>query len=478
MKAVLDAPATGTREGCQGMVPLSARLEPWQESVCGRSAVLEGLIELHGSPLNLIDPSPMARNAEALSSAAAAAGVDLRIYFARKANKALGLVDEARRLGLGIDLASEQELAQVLDRGVAGADLVMTAAVKPVPLLELCVTSGTTVVLDNADEVSHLAGVAAGRAVPVALRLGPDLGDGRMPTRFGFTGGEALAVGAESAVSISGLHFHLDGYRVDDRVAAIAQAVELADGLRAQGHPVTFIDIGGGIPVSYIDSQEQWDRFWAEHRRGLLGERESLTYDGYGLGLTAHRGEIIGKAAVYPYRQEPAGGAWLAAVLDAPGVAASLRERGLQLRCEPGRALLDGCGLTVARVAHRKQRGDGAWLIGLEMNRTQCRSTSDDFMVDPLLLRPPGAGRLVTPPIEGFLVGAYCIERELLTWRRLRFPNGVAVGDIVVFPNTAGYQMHILESRSHQLPLATNLILSQGCAAEVDPIDLGAEARP
>ena len=96
------------------------------------------------------------------------------------------------------------------------------------------------------------------------------------------------------------------------------------------------------------------------------------------------------------------------------------------------------------------------------MNRTQCRSTSDDFLVDPLLLRPAARRRIgadATGAIEGYLVGAYCIERELLTWRRLRFPRGVAVGDIVVFPNTAGYLMHILESASHQIPLARNLVV-------------------
>ena len=147
--------------------------------------------------------------------------------------------------------------------------------------------------------------------------------------------------------------------------------------------------------------------------------------------------------------------------------------RGLQLRCEPGRSLLDGCGLTAARVAFRKQRRDGTWLIGVAMNRTQCRSTSDDFLVDPLLLRARGRAGDARRAIEGFLVGAYCIERELLTWRRLRFPDGVAVGDIVVFPNTAGYLMHILESGSHQIPLARNLVATRGGSA-LDAIDVTA----
>ena len=105
------------------------------------------------------------------------------------------------------------------------------------------------------------------------------------------------------------------------------------------------------------------------------------------------------------------------------------------------------------------------------MNRTQCRSTSDDFLVDPLLLRPDnGQSSENTGPIEGYLVGAYCIERELLTWRRLSFPHGVEVGDVVVFPNTAGYLMHILESSSHQIRLARNLIVD-GQHAHLDQID-------
>jgi diaminopimelate decarboxylase len=84
----------------------------------------------------------------------------------------------------------------------------------------------------------------------------------------------------------------------------------------------------------------------------------------------------------------------------------------------------------------------------------------------------------VTGPIDGYLVGAYCIERELLTWRRLRFPRGVEVGDLVVFPNTAGYLMHILESASHQIPLARNLVIGSPGGAALDPIDHDADAAP
>ena len=454
-------------------MPLSGRLEPWQLELCAQPARLAELLEAHGSPLNVLDPSPLGRNARELQAAASSAGVRLEIYLARKANKALSLVDEASRLGLGVDVASERELRQTLARDVPAHKIVVTAAVKPRPLLELCVESGATVVVDNGDELRLLQSVAGDRGdrAPVAFRLAPQL-EGRAPSRFGLTRDEILALVDRDGGprDIAGVHFHLDGYDAGERTVALRESLELIDALCARGHQPGFIDMGGGIPMSYLDDAAEWDRFWREHCAALRGESGALTFDGHGLGLLAHGGEIVGRPNVYPFHQEPVRGGWLADVL-ADGVADAIVSRGLELRCEPGRALLDGCGMTVARVAHRKQRSDGSWLIGVEMNRTQCRSTSDDFMVDPLLLRP-GADADGTGPIEGYLVGAYCIERELLTWRRLRFPRGVQVGDLVVFPNTAGYLMHILESASHQIPLARNVVVGAEGQVTLDPIEL------
>jgi diaminopimelate decarboxylase len=453
------------RADCRGVVPLTGRLEPGQVEMCADADVLDALIAEHGSPINLIAPEPMGRNGEELLSADRSAGTDLGIFFARKANKALCLVDRAIELGFGVDVASERELEQTIARGADPARVVVTAAVKPHSLLELVVETGATVVIDNLDELALLIGLTAGRDAQVALRLAPDLGPDRLPTRFGLPRAEFIVAVERlraAALDVCGIHFHLDGYAAADRVAAIGQALELIDAIREQGGNPTFLDIGGGIPMSYLDSADEWDRFWAEQRAALLGQREPLTFDGHGLGLLAHEGEILGKPNGYPYHQSPVRGEWLRQVLDAAAIA----DRGLELRCEPGRSLLDGCGLTVARVAFTKRRADGEVLVGVEMNRTQMRSTSDDFMVDPLLVRRGNANE----PTDGFLVGAYCIERELLTWRRLAFPNGIAAGDLIAFPNTAGYLMHILESASHQIPLARNLVVADG-GISLDPID-------
>ncbi|MEQ8839230.1 MAG: Y4yA family PLP-dependent enzyme, partial [Lacipirellulaceae bacterium] len=106
----------------------------------------------------------------------------------------------------------------------------------------------------------------------------------------------------------------------------------------------------------------------------------------------------------------------------------------------------------------------------LEMNSTQCRTGSDDFLVDPQLVRNTKSKN--SEPCSGFLTGAYCTESELLTLRRLEFPLGVDVGDTIVLPNTAGYFMHFRESRSHQFQLAKNVVCDEGSNYLIDPIDL------
>lgn len=492
----VDAPV---RAAAHGVPALPARLEPWMQELLADPQACTRLLDQHGSPVNLLDPQPLEANAQELIDAAAARGVDLRVFVARKANKMLAVVDRARELGHGIDVGSERELRQVLDRGMAPQDIVLTAAIKPEPLLRLAVEHGVTVAVDNLDELSLLRHVASQRPgaaqaapIPLALRLAPEPVEGIAPTRFGesartweqeLAGSEGRAEEHRSWLRVTGVHFHLHGYDPAHRSEGLRQALALVDALRARGHESAWIDLGGGIPMSYLEDPRPWAEFWHAHENAVLGRAEPLTWRGDGLGLrredTPDGPRLAGVRDLYPYHQQLTRGVWLGEVLDAPlpreehdddghdpSLAEALRERGLELRCEPGRSMLDGCGMTLARVVFRKHTSDGVPIVGLEMNRTQCRSTSADFLVDPLLV-PAGPSRShgqpdpANPwegPIEAFLVGAYCVEAELILKRRIAFPQGVAVGDVIALPNTGGYLMHIMESASHQIPLAANAV--------------------
>lgn len=447
-----------------GVRPLTGRLAPWMVDLLGDSEEVDRLVREHGSPVNVLNFEAVARHASELTQSAAEHGVRSRVFVARKANKAIGLVRAARDAGLGVDVASQGELTQCLEVGVTGADLVLSAAVKSAPLLCTAVEADVAVSVDNTDELEDLLDVAQGidRPARVGLRLavvGPTIA----PSRFGLRAEEWLALlrgGGErlSRLKIEGIHFHLNGYSADERAVALLQSCHLLDELRAMGHSVTWIDMGGGVPMSYLGDEREWRTFWRD-----LAEQEGdeLTWRGDRLGLVDPESDRP-SPVLYPYFQKVVRGEWLAQVLTAPGAEASstvatmLVDRDVELRLEPGRAMLDGCGVTLARTAFRKESSDGVPLVGLHMNRTQVRSTSVDFLVDPVWVRPSDAGE-PGPAVQAYLVGAYCIEDELLLRRRIDFPKGVARGDVAAFINTGGYLMHILESASHQLPLAQNV---------------------
>lgn len=456
---------------CTGVVELEPKLEDWQLRLARSPERVDGLLETYGSPLHLHRVEPFERNIRQLQEVAESAGVDFDLFFARKANKALAYVAATADTDAGVDLASDQELRQLED-GVDPGRLVVTAAVKPRPLLERCVERGILVVLDNRDEAAKLAAAAreAGRTTPIAVRVsGFRSGAERLRSRFGFPVEDVLPLLAAwrrdpafSHLRLRGLHFHLDGYDPAHRVVALDRCLDLADELKTQGTEIRFIDIGGGFPMRYLARPSQWETYWAELERALRGERRPITYRDHGFGLMIHEGTLVGKREAYPHHQPPAPG-WLRRILTAPRpsapsttLAEALRQRRLRLACEPGRSVLDGCGATVARVEHCKIR-DGEVLVGLHMNGSNCRSKKSELFTDPLLVTTRRTSD--KEALEGYLTGAYCTESDLILHRKLRFPSGVEPGDAILFPNTAGYLMHFVESRSHQFPLPLNVVL-------------------
>ena len=451
-----------------GTPPLTARLEPWMDGCSRIPQLCQELVDTFGSPVNLHDFSALGRNAEQLRAAAARHAVDFQVYFARKANKTIGAIDHAvafrmrdrrRQLprarrkpcGRGVDPAADHRHGR----------RQVSVRCSGWPWKTSVVVS-----LDNRDEAEDLLEVAAllraceprvalrlasyqpGAARPRALACGPQ------------TGSSSWAGQQDPApLEVAGIHFHLNGYSAE-RAGACPGGVRGAGRSPEElGHAPGFIDMGGGIPMSYLTMPRAVAGILGGARRAARRER------GHHLEIrfVGSRRRSNQAGGVYPYHQHRCAAEWLETSWPrAPwgpreALPRCLRERNLQLRCEPGRSLLDGCGLTLAKVAFGKERSDGVPLLGLHMNRTQCRSTSADFLLDPILLHA-AEPRRAREPFSGFLVGAYCIEEELILRRRFEFPLGAAPNDVVAFPNTAGYLMHIVESASHQLPLAVNLV--------------------
>ena len=122
---------------------------------------------------------------------------------------------------------------------------------------------------------------------------------------------------------------------------------------------------------------------------------------------------------------------------------------------EPGRSILDQVGMTLARVVFRKKDMRGRWLVGLEMNMSQLKSSSADFLMDPVTAFVTAPNQ----PVEVYFTGAYCLEQDILLKRKIAVPHLPQIGDIVGFVNTAGYMMHFFETQAHLFELSVNLSL-------------------
>lgn len=401
-----------------------------------------------GGPFHLLLPDRFDTNTAAFRTALAEAGVEGQVYYAKKANKAAVWIERCAVSGTGVDVASAGELTDALGHGVRGEQIVVTGPAKNGQLLRVAVLQGCLIAVDALDELDRV--VAEARAVRRQARvLLRRLPSAQPHSRFGLDEFEmetALVRCQEAgeALDLQGFSFHLSGYDPGLRAELAVELVDLCLKARQSGLRADRISIGGGFAVDYADA-EHWERY--------LREQRAEHY---------HAGKSFAPGDFYPYHSPVAGADALRAVLAAHGLAERLREAGVRLLLEPGRALLDRAGCTVFRVQGVKDRpGYGIVTVDGSSLSLSEQWFASEYLPDPVLLRrTPGSGE----PYAACVGGATCLESDMVTWRKVGLPARPAPGDLLVYPNTAGYQMDSNESPFHELPLPPKVVLDPaGC---------------
>ena len=454
---------------------LSPIKHSWIKSFTKDKDHIKALLSKYNSPINVHNMLPFEENYREFAAVFEKFSLHYKVFFARKANKSIAFVREAKRLGFGVDTASYNELLECLKAKLSPDEITLTAAVKEEKLIRLAVEHNVPIVIDNLDECEQVQRIAEEmeKSVSVGIRIGGFLYNGaHLYSRFGFSPQVAVGLIADnmgegnkfSRLQFAGFHFHLNGYSTSQRAEALLQTIECVDKLKEHFISTQFIDIGGGFLINYLEKEAQWEYFHTELKKAVVGDREPITFRNDSLGMHLIEGKLHGEPKVYPYFNKIPRALFLNEILtykDASGnpVHSLLKERNIEIRIEPGRSLLDQAGITIARVAFRKEDIEKTLLIGLEMNRTQLFSSSMDFLLDPIVVHQnmdPNA-----EPVAGYLVGAYCLEQELILKRKITFQQMPEVGDMICFVNTAGYMMHFYESEAHLFELAKNLVAEE-----------------
>lgn len=409
------------------------------------------LVRAHGSPLNVVWPHILQANARAIAAVLQEHGLSFQLFYGAKVNKSPGLVRAAVECGIGVDVSSPYELRDALAAGAN--EVVATGPAKTDGFLRALVAAGSLVSVDSVQEFDALCAIAraqGGPPVPILLRYRPQ---SAAASRFGMGGDDLLhcirlAAQPGRPLRLEGFHFHLSGYDHLLRAQAIAELMAYVDAARAAGLAPRTIDIGGGLPIRYVD---------ADVYEAYLSRQHAGDY---------RNGRV--PASFYPYGGRLDACEWLRQLLAAscqPGetVAQTLRGAGCALAIEPGRSLVDQAAISVFRVHGVKRLAQGAHVVFVEGSSFSACETwfASEFLVDPLLIT---SGRAAPMLPKAYIAGHSCLDDDVITNRWLEFPTAPRRGDLLVYANTAGYQMDLLENEFHRHPMPQRLLASQDAA--------------
>jgi diaminopimelate decarboxylase len=201
------------------------------------------------------------------------AGSWSQICYAVKANSNLAVLRTLAQEGAGFDIVSGGELFRVLTAGGDPAKVVFSGVGKTADEIRFAIDKrihGFNCESEMEIELISQIASAAGRAVSIALRVNPDvdaathpyISTGLREHKFGIDIAAAEAVYERAAklpgIKPNGVSCHIGSQLLDVEplLEAAGKMCSLVQRLRAKGLPIEFLDLGGGLGVSYNSNDQ------------------------------------------------------------------------------------------------------------------------------------------------------------------------------------------------------------------------------
>ena len=232
---------------------------------------LAGLAAEVGTPFYCYSTATLERHYRVF--AGAFADVPALVCYAMKANSNQAVLRTLARLGAGADVVSEGELKRARLAGIPPEKIMFSGVGKSARELALAVDENILCVnVESEPELQLLSDIAAakGRVAHVSLRVNPDvdakthakIATGKAENKFGIPISHAREVYAQAAklpgLKVAGVDMHIgsqitDLKPFDDAFALLSDFVRM---LRADGHAIAHVDLGGGLGIPYRDGNE------------------------------------------------------------------------------------------------------------------------------------------------------------------------------------------------------------------------------
>jgi diaminopimelate decarboxylase len=376
---------------------------------------LRALARECGTPLYVYSHATLERHFAAFDGAFD--GVPHLTCYAVKANSNLAVLGLLAGWGAGMDVVSGGELFRARRAGVDPKKIVYAGVGKTAA--EIAEALGAGILMFNVESPEELAQIdrvagGLGLRAPVAVRVNPAIdplthkyiATGLKESKFGIEAGRILetyrAALALPNLDVVGIHCHIGSQitQVGPFRAAIDKIAELVREVRALGADLRYVDIGGGLGISYNQEEPpEPKRFSAE---------------------------------ILPVLQS----------LDATVIT------------EPGRVIVGNAGALISRVTYRKDTSAKSFLVvDAGMNDLVRPSLYGSYHRILPLVATPGAHR----PMD--VVGPICESGDFLAKDRELPP--VAPGEYVAVLSAGAYGF-AMSSNYNSRPRAAEVLVRGG----------------
>ncbi|MGR3272784.1 diaminopimelate decarboxylase [Thalassococcus profundi] len=348
----------------------------------------------------------------------ALSGTEHLVCYAMKAASNQAILRTLAALGAGMDVVSGGEYARARAAGVPGDRIVFSGVGKTRAEIAQALTGGIRQFnLESEPEMRLLSEIASamGQVVPVTIRVNPDvdakthakISTGKSENKFGIPISRARAVYAEAAalpgIEVIGIDVHI-GSQLTDLApfeAAFLKVAELTETLRADGHDIRRLDLGGGLGIPYTRSNEAPP-------------------------LPTDFGALIKR---------------------------TVGHLGCEIEIEPGRLIVGNAGLLVSEAIYVKEGEDRQFLILDAAMNDLIRPAMYDAWHDivPVIEPAPGAEQMAYD-----VVGPVCESGD--TFAKGRMLPQIQAGDLVAFRSAGAYGA-VMSSEYNTRPLIPEVLV-------------------
>ncbi len=369
-----------------------------------------------GTPFYCYSAATLLRHYRLLGEALA--GLDHLICFAMKSNGNQAVLSLLGQAGAGMDVVSGGEYARARAAGIPGDRIVFSGIGKTRAEMAQALTGGIRQFnVESEPELEALSEVAAGLGLtaPVTIRVNPDIdarthakiSTGRKGDKFGIPIGRARQVYARAAalpgIEVIGVDVHI-GSQLTELApfeAAYAMVADLTRTLRADGHDIRRLDLGGGLGIPYAASNAAPP-------------------------LPADYGAMVRR---------------------------TVGDLGCEIEIEPGRLISGNAGVLVSEVLYLKEGEDRQFLILDAAMNDLLRPAMYDAHHDIVPLEEPAPGAGVAPYD---VVGPVCESGD--TFARGRYLPRLEAGARVAFRSAGAYGA-VMASEYNTRPLVPEVMV-------------------